>query len=260
MRLFSLIVTAMLAAGVALAQQPGGDPKAPTVDEVLERWEKTMAGVQNLYAEKVKRTTIDRTFQTKEIFEGHAMYLKSNVPNQGSRAKLELNKVTTQGVNKEIYEKYICSGTFLYEFAPANKVIRVHEMPPPKQGQVSDDSLLSFLFGMRAVQAKQRYQVSWDTKLAYDQHYFYIQILPKNPEDKADFTQARLSLVRTTHLPAQVWFLQPNGNEVTWDFRNVHTNLEKLDPRYFEQPQLPKDWQFERVRADAKPKVRSANP
>jgi hypothetical protein len=57
-------------------------------------------------------------------------------------------------------------------------------------------------------------------------------------------------------LPAQVWFHQPNGDEVTWDFQRVQSNVE-IAPAVFEQPKLPPGWQFERMPAQAKPKVRS---
>src|SRR5262245_37681356 len=71
------------------AQQPAppaGTPPAIDIDMVLGGWEKAMTSIQSLYVEDLKRTTLDKTFGTKEGFAGKAMYLKSNAPGQNSRA------------------------------------------------------------------------------------------------------------------------------------------------------------------------------
>ena len=156
-----------------------------------------------------------------------------------------------------IFEKYICTGTYLYEYAPASKVIRVHDLPQSKSGQISDDNFLAFLFGMKAVEAKQRYQLTLTPPS--DQYYHYLHIQPKMAQDKADFTVARLVLLRENFLPRQVWFHQPNGNEVTWDFQ-ARANVD-IAPAAFEKPNLPRDWQWDRMQGDAKAnKIRSTGP
>ena len=63
--------------------------------------------------------------------------------------------------------------------------------------------------------------------------------------------------MQSSFLPAQVWFLQPNGNEVTWNFKNVQPNAQ-LKATEFEAPPLPKGWQVLRVQ-DQKPKFRGSN-
>lgn len=248
----------LVAANLIEAQQPAQPPPPAggiTIDQVLVGWEKAMTSIQSLYVEDLRRTTLDKVFGTKETFAGKAMYLKSNAPGQGSRASLEMQKETPQGLSQTIFEKYICSGTFLYEYAPANKVIRIHNLPKPQGGQIADDNFLAFLFGMKAAQAKQRYFLALEPPP--DQFYFYVKVQAKEAADKADFTQARLVLTRDKLLPRQVWFHQPNGNEVTWDFNKVQSGID-IPPALFGQPQLPAGWQWERTPADMKPKVRSA--
>ena len=73
--------------------------------------------------------------------------------------------------------------------------------------------------------------------------YYYIQVVPRDPKDKADFTQARLVLTRDKFLPRQLWFEQPNGNEVTWDFTNLYTGA-ALPPSEFGRPTPPVGWQL----------------
>jgi TIGR03009 family protein len=257
MRSLFVLTSLFFASTLVMAQQgaPAQDANSAQVDAVLAGWESSLTSLRSLYAE-CERTTIDKTFQTKEIFKGSAKYLKSPGPGQGSRASLELYKQPSQGANAMIFEKYICTGTYLYEYAPANKVIRIHDMPPAKAGQIADDNFLSFLFGMKATEAKQRYQLSLTPPS--DANYHYLLIQPKLAQDKADFTVARLVLLRQNFLPAQVWFHQPNGNEVTWNFQPRRDA--EIPASTFEQPKLLQGWKFERMPAQAKAKVRGNGP
>lgn len=216
---------------VAPPAQPVIDPRIP-LDAHLLRWEQEMKKVETLAAQ-CTRTKVDKTFGNTDVYEGTARFLKPNM------AMLEMQK---KG-KPDVFEKYICTGTFLYEYVPANKIIRVHELPPPKQGQVSDESFLSFLFGMKADDCKRRY----DLKLAKeDQWYVYIEIASKLPADKADFQRARLVLAKANYLPRQLWFEEPNGNEVTWDIPKS-VNGAQINRAEFTAPNVPPGWTMVRV-------------
>lgn len=207
------------------------DPANNRLDALLLKWEESMRNVQTLQAH-CTRTNVDRAFNAVDVYEGDARYMRPNL------AILDMFSKK----NPQMYDKFICTGTFLYEFNPANKTIRVHELPPPKAGQVADDNFLSFLFGMKAEEARKRY----DLRLAKeDQHYIYIEIFPMQPSDKADFARARLTLTNGTFLPRQLWFQQPNSNEVTWDMPQIQSNV-KLNRADFAAPQLPRDWKVEK--------------
>jgi TIGR03009 family protein len=260
MRVMFVLATLAAASTVTLAQQ--GAPPVQAVnpgqlDPVLDGWERSLTTLRSLYAD-CEHTTQDKVFQTREVFKGTAKYLKAPGPGQGSRASLELHKLTPKGLSQDIYEKYICTGTYLYEYAPANKVIRIHDLPQPKAGQVADDNFLSFLFGMKASEAKQRYQLDIPASPA-DPYYYYLQIHPKLPQDKADFSVARLVMRRDNFLPAQVWFLRPNGNEEIWAFPKVSRDV-AIPAATFEQPKLPVGWKFEKMPAQTKPKIRGNGP
>jgi TIGR03009 family protein len=229
------------------AASPALDPAHNRLDSLLLRWEEEMKKVQTLEAQCV-RITKDKTFQDTDVFEGTAKYMKPNM------AMLKMEK---KG-KPQIFEKYVCTGSFLYEYVPQSKQVRVHELPPPKPGQVSDDNFLSFLFGMRAEEAKRRY----DLKLTKeDEHWIYIEVLPRFPADKADFQKAQLVLGSKTFVPRRLWFEQPNGNEITWDLPHID-NAARLNRTEFTSPDMPSGWSMVRVpranetpRNDVQPRV-----
>jgi TIGR03009 family protein len=256
--LVTLLLSSFALFGQQLPDRPAPPPLDPAnnkLDEVLVNWEKAMAGVQSLHVDIV-RTKLFKNFQSRDVFKGFAKFLKSNQPGQSSRASLELHKwdEDKKSYRPGDFEKYICTGAFLYEYAPSDKLIRIHQLPPPKAGQVADDNLISFLFGMKAADAKARYELKYVPPKAEDKWYYYLEVRPKNNADKNEFTLARLALRRETSLPAEVWFQEPNGNEVTWYFPKV-VNGADIRPIEFGQPALPAGWQFQRMPREPQARV-----
>lgn len=220
-------------------------------DAILVNWEKVMTNVQSLEA-KCERTTDDKVFNNREVYRGTARFMKGAGAGLTARASLYMQNVA----NPKVYEHIILSGAFLYEVAPAAKEIRVHKLPEPKPGQNADHNLLALLFGMKAEEAKQRYQIDL---VKADPHYFYLRIIPKIATDKADFSMAQLALVRATYLPRQLEFQQANKNVVRWDLPEIQTPA-SLRPVDFEPPALPAGWKMNQVpqRGLEASKVRSA--
>jgi TIGR03009 family protein len=216
------------------ATPPANTAPNPRLDALLGNWEKAVMPVQSISA-TVVRTSVNKTFQVAEVYEGTAKYMKPN---------LAMLHMTKKG-KEQVYEKYICTGTYLYEYVPSEKIIRVHEMPAPKPGQVADDNFLSFLFGMRADEAKRRYELKLVKGPPDDQWYYYIEILPRFPNDKADFSKARLVLMANTFLPRELWFEEANGNEVKWDIPSIEPGG-KVKREDFAPPTEP-GWKMERV-------------
>jgi TIGR03009 family protein len=216
-------------------------PNAARLDALLQKWEQEMKNVQVLAAD-LNRTTLDKVRGDASTYSGSAKYMKPNL------ASLQMQKKD----NADAFEKYLCSGQFLYEYAAATKQIRIHEMPQPKNN-VSDDNFLSFLFGMKAEEAKKRY----DLRLVKeDQWYIYIEVMPRDQADKVDFQKARLILNSSNFLPRQVWFEQPNGNEITWDIPKILTGADaKVQRSDFEPPKnAPQGWTMVKAARSEAPK------
>jgi len=254
MRYLGLALTGVLLAGaVGQGQQPvqqppaGQNPAPNRLDALLLQWEQSMRNVQMLVAD-VTRTTVDKVFSSTDVMEGTARYMKPNL------AALHLVKKN----RPEVFERFVCSGNHLYEFNQQNKEVRVHELPPPKAGQVAEDNFLSFLFGMKAEEAKRRYELKLENQ---DQHWVYIRIYPRDPKDQADFIEAQMVLSAATFLPRRLWFQQPNKKtEVIWDIPRIDPNA-RVDRNEFGMPQLPQGWTFKRVpRLDGAPAANQPPP
>ena len=244
-----LLTTAIL----TFAQGVGQPPAKESVDTVLRGWEKAMTDLQS-FACVVHRKTLDKALGSRDEHKGYAMFMKAAPKETGSRARLELTKVS----NPKIFEKYICTGTFLYEYAPVNQTIRIHDMPQTKQAGMAQESFLSFLFGMGAEQAKQRYDLTvvYPTDGRPDPNYHYLQIAPKMTQDKSDFVFAQLCLYRANNLPARITYVQPNKNEIEWNFTDVQVNVQ-IPLKYFEPESIP-NWRTERLQPKAAPAVAPA--
>jgi TIGR03009 family protein len=210
------------------------NPQDP-LDNVLMNWEAEMMKVQTLAAQ-LDRTETDLAFKSTKQSTGYAQYMK--VP--GDRPiNLAMMDMREKANPKVLVEKFICTGTYLYQYSPAQQVIRAYKMPEPPPGQVANDNFLAFLFGMRAQEAKRRYELKLTKQ---DQHYFYIDVLPRLPQDKADFAKAQVVLNRGSFLPRMLWFEQ-NGSTTTWDIPAIRSGVQ-VDRAGFDAPKPPQGWKL----------------
>jgi TIGR03009 family protein len=214
-------------------QAPPGErrPEAgpSPLDRCLAGWEKAFTKTDTLVAE-VSRTETSETFQVSKVFAGTFKYRKPG------GFILEMS----QKDEPENFEKIVVSGSTLYQYVPGRKEIRQLHLPPARPGQIADDNFLSFLFGMKAEEAKRRY----DLKLIKeDQYYAYVGINPRLDADKADFRTARLVLLKETLLPRQLWFEPAHGHTVTWDVLRIRRDVPLLE-KEFTAPRVPPGWRL----------------
>lgn len=238
MRTLSFAISILIAT-TAAAQAVAQPPAPETLDTVLRGWEKAMGDLQS-FACVAKRITTDRVVNAIDEYQGYAMFMKPQANGGMPRARLELAKEKSEN-----FEKVIVTGGALYQYSPATKTIHVHNLP--KGAKAADqESLLAFLFGMSAEQAKNRY----DMKLEYPDgkahpDYHIIHVAPRLDKDKADFVSAQLLLYRSNHLPARVWYLQRNKNTIEWNLTKIQTNVNIPVEKYFVFEDIP-GWRTER--------------
>ena len=242
----------LLACGSVSAQPvpPPAQPAPSALDTYLLRWEQEMQKVQTLQAQ-LARTDKDTSFNKTQKYAGFAQYLKEVQPDK-TVLNLATLEMRAEAKPNEIAEKFISTGTHLFQFLPAQMEVKQFEMPKPKPNSVAQDNVMAFMFGMRAADAKQRY----DMKLAKeDQYYIYIDILPRFPADKADFQYARIVLNKDTFLPRQLWFQQSGSVEVTWDIPVIRTGMQ-VKRSDFEAPKVVSPWKLTVVPPqDGQPKI-----
>jgi TIGR03009 family protein len=247
MRSFGFLVGLIFLFATAVNAQQGNQPSQPApvrmdpkdpLDAVLMQWENKMTGITSLSAE-VKRQRIDNVFKTSDLFVGSASYLKPNM------AILDLHREK----NASQFEKFICTGQYLYEYSPTQKQIRVHPMPTDKNGKMADDNFLSFLLGMKAIDAKQRYDLKL---LPEDANYIYLQVKPRTNEDHSEFSKAILALTKSTFMPRGLQFTEPNNNVIIWDIPSLQINA-AIPKTAFATPTPPPGWSM--VSAPQQPRV-----
>jgi TIGR03009 family protein len=260
MRSYGLVLAVLALASLpASAQQAPQTPAAPpaadtkALDQHLAKWEAALKTVETIGAE-VTRIDKDPVYENVQQLTGTAYYMKVGSGRTAQNlARLELKLKGQQ----EPKEKFICTGTYIYSFMPEQKEIRYYELPKPKEGQAPEENnLLSLLFGMKAEEAKKRYEL----KLAKeDTYYIYVDITPLSAADKADFQRARLVLNKSNYLPRQLWFEHANRSEVMWDIPNLQVGM-ALDRRAFDAPQAPTGWKIVAGENRRSQVVRPANP
>jgi len=206
---------------------PTLDPQKVPLDKYLLRWHEEMGKVQTL-ALRCTRDDISKIHNTKDTFEGTIHFMKPNYI---------ILQLTKKG-KPEQFEKIICTGNNLFQFVPGAKEIRQYQALGAKPGE--DDNALSFLFGMKPEDIKKRYDL---TLAKEDNNYIYIDVAPKMKEDKAEFSKARIVLNKDNFLPRQIWFQQPNTEEVLWDIPTIQSGV-KLEKKDFAVPQVPQGWKM----------------
>jgi TIGR03009 family protein len=260
MRCYGLVLAAlMLAILPARAQQAQQTPAAPpaadnnkALDEHLSKWEAAMKKIETLGAQ-LTRIDKDPVYEHVQKLTGVAYYMKAG--SGPSAQNLALLEMKLEG-HKDFKEKFICTGAYIYQFLPEQKEIRYYQLPKPEPGQAAEENnLLSLLFGMKAEDAKRRYELKLDKEDAY---YIYVYITPRSPADKADFQRARLVLNKSNYLPRQLWFEHANGSEILWDIPNLQVGM-ALDRRTFDAPQPPPGWKLV-AGENRNPIARPANP
>ncbi len=220
----SLLASFLLSAAAA-AQPPALDPN-DRLDNILMKIETRMKAVDSIFVEDCVRIDTDRA--GLKSWRGELRFLKPNL--------FAIRLVQEQ--DHKHYELIISTGKYLYEYRPQFKKLVVHELPPVDATAVNNN-LLALALCKSAADVKRRYDLKI-TKDAPDA--VYIELTPKLPEDKREFTRAELVLDAQRLTPRRLRFEQPNGNAVEWRLPNFDTER-KLDKSHFRPPAAPEGWE-----------------
>ncbi|MDB5311823.1 MAG: hypothetical protein JWO38_6025 [Gemmataceae bacterium] len=219
---------------------PGAPPAAPPADPKLEGhltgWEQKMSGVVNFHT-KFELTRTEAIFKKDLKYDGSVLCMKPNL------ARLRIVNTT----DKNDYEAYICNGKAIYQYEGSKKTITEFKLNAAQPAAGSDNLMLDFLSGMKAADAKRRFQISLFKE---DPNYVYLDIKPILPKDQQEFQQVRFALYgpgvkspAIPYLPAQMWLLKPNGDTELWKFGDQRIDLPGVTPQVFQFEEI-KGWQL----------------
>jgi TIGR03009 family protein len=191
----------------------------------------------------IRRTSKDHALDRTDVYEGTFRFYRRTAGQPG-QAVLEL----ANSKDPSKIEKLIFTGTQVHEYHSPTKTIRVHELPRPLGSQTdTGSSLLAHLTGMTLADHRERYRIAWVPAPQEERQrfYHYLEITPKLAEDRRTFTRARLAISAGDFLPRQLWYLEPDGNEKTLDFKL--TDDRSLRAEMFAPPQPPPGWKIQHV-------------
>lgn len=221
------------------AQKGGSSPQPPvkeldssTVDHYLLRWQQAVTQLRSLEAD-CTRIDFDKAFHTETVWTGRVMLAKPG------RGYLKLNK---KGGKEDDYEQVVVDGARIFCLYGAAKTEFIFELPEFTK-TIIRRTVLDVLFNPETEGLKKRYKIGQPEE---DPHYVYLYINSVTPEDKSIFTHARLTFRKKNFFFKELWFVESTGNEVRWTLSNAKIDGE-LDPKNFEEPQVPKDWKVERA-------------
>lgn len=224
----SSLLAILLLAGPIAAQQPDAELAA-----VLRDWYRAAESLKDL-ACAVEHQTLDKALGVLTTSKGLVLLTRD-----GNRVRLNFESKSIDG---SVAQRHIATETHLYEYLPAAKTVRVHALPTQYF-----KSIPFFAFVADKKLAQGRYEMKSETPQAPDKYYRYLIVRPRNAVDRAEFSEARISIARSNNLPAQIWVLLPNRTEVTWDFKTVQINP-GVPANFFRDPDV-KGWRVERIPA-----------
>jgi TIGR03009 family protein len=229
----ALALGVLAAAGSAFAQEPT-PPESPEarLDRILA-YREQVAHKLMAFDATCRRTCKSARFVQTVTFEGTVRLLRTETA--VTYGSLDLFR---KGDPTET-EKMVVNERGLWFYDPVAKAINLID-PRGLSGEflksMFDEPPLALIFGMKGADAKKRLDIQLKGE---DDNYFYLEMLPRTAADKANFKVIRISLVRTTYLPAQIWWQQANDDEVQWDVTRIDPIARHLRPADFTIPETP---------------------
>jgi TIGR03009 family protein len=234
--LCSCALGSTLLAGWAMAQPPAVPPQRaerpepavmqvtpvdPKLDALLKEWERKTAGIKTLHGEHFRREYND-VFQVQKQSEGE-FYFESpdkgridirGIPPKSNQVANKKNPQNGQPFKLEagLDQTWICNGKEIVVVDPPQKQFERMPIPPEMQGNNIIRSPLPFLFGMKAEDAKRRFQM---TIVDEKPEYWLLDVVPRSKVDGQNYSQARVFLDKETYVPFAVRLVDPAGSGTT---------------------------------------------
>ena len=178
-------------------------------DQILEEWEVKSAKIKTLHGNHTRRS-VNTVYEQVAVSKGR-FFLET--PDKG-RIDLEGVKPAKDAVStyknssgkpyavvEGQSERWICTGDDIVMVNEADKSYEILPIPENQKGANIIHSPLPFLFGMKADEARERFDIFIGQTTAVE---VYLTVYPLEEQDYANYTKAQIILDRTTYLPTFV--------------------------------------------------------
>lgn len=209
-------------------------PKAPfkltaeqekQVDDALQTWEQKSEKI-NTFKCQFDRWDYDTTFGDPALkylkAEGHGE-IKYKAPDHGkyrvtNMADVVLKPAAQPGepaqserVDRDAkeLEHWVCDGDSIYEYAPKDKQLIQHKLPPEMRGKSISEGPLPFIFGAKADQIKRRYFVRLITPAQLENTEVWLEAWPRYQIDAANFQRVWIILSAADFVPQAMQIFLP---------------------------------------------------
>jgi TIGR03009 family protein len=117
---------------------------------------------------------------------------------------------------------WIADGRNIKQIDEKRKTIELFPIPPGKRGKNIMDGPLPFLFGMPPEKAKKRFRFKL---LSESKTKVWLQIWPNFQQDRKNWKEAKVILLKPSYLPEAVQMIDPTGTtEIVYRFHSLSVN------------------------------------
>lgn len=229
------------------------------IDDILNFWE-AKGKLVNHFECQFERWEYNPTFGPKDPNVAYTYAtgaIKFEKPDKGlfkvetlgfyTPPKMPGQQPTFEPKPNEIGEHWVCDGKSIFEFLPAQQVLRETKLPPEMQGKAIANGPLPFMFGMQAAEIKQRYFLRVITPPGAKDQY-WLEAWPKLAADAGNYRSVEVILSAKDFLPDAMQMTLPQGRgRAVFQFANrkVNSALPDLLPFWKAndfKPTLPSGW------------------
>lgn len=223
------------------------DKLDPRLEAILIQWEEHSAKIQSLHGKHTRRE-FNKTFEVEKISVGEFFLQTPDKGRIDMLAKpIKKGDVSSRkGKNGEPYqlemgssERWVCTGEEILSFNMERKEYTRDELPASMRGKNIVHSPLPFLFGMKADDAKHRFNLSIE---GVSKDSVKLKAYPRMDIDRQNYQEAWIVLDTKRYVPTAVRLIDPTGLETIYYFEQIEINdtgfLRKLKER-FQDPYHP---------------------
>lgn len=181
----------------------------PRLEKILLSWEAKSAQIKTLRAE-FAQLYYDEVFGQRDPDTGRVQPDKGRgelvyqAPDKG------IFRVYEHGEKRGLFdfdrdrERWVCTGTEVYQYDTRERKVTVTPLPPELQGQAISEGPLPFIFGMKAEQAKRRYGLRLVKIGGLRAQDVCIEVIPRRQADLENFSRALVILDTDSYLPRAI--------------------------------------------------------